>query len=117
MRRRAGRTEIDTTPVRDDGSLGGEADWIRISPEAVNASRPRFAPDGSSIYYLIVRGPIATLIRQKLDTSTRKPSGDPVQLTTIPFSGPGVSLISVSRDRVFYNTSEVRSNVWMTNIE
>ena len=117
MRRRAGRTEIDATPVRDDGSLAGEAEWIRISLEDVNASRPRFAPDGSSLYYLIVRGSSVALIRQKLDPASKKPSGDLVQLTSIPFSGPGVSLISVTRDRVFYNTSEVRSNVWMTNIE
>ena len=57
------------------------------------------------------------LMRQKLDPDSKRPSGDAVQLAPIPFSGAGVSLISVTRDRVFFNTSEVRSNVWMTNID
>jgi Tol biopolymer transport system component len=117
MLRRGGRTVIGVTPVRGDGSLAGEAEWIRISSEDINASRPRFAPDGSSLYYLIARGSSMMLMRQKLDPDSKRPSGDAVQLAPIPFSGAGVSLISVTRDRLFFNTSEVRSNVWMTNIE
>jgi serine/threonine protein kinase len=116
MRRRGGRTTIEATPVRENGSLADEGEWIRISSEG-NASRPRFAPDGSSLYYLIVRGSRARLIQQKLDPVNKKPAGDPVQLTSVPFSSGDVSLISVTRDRLFFNTREVRSNVWMTNVE
>jgi Tol biopolymer transport system component len=53
MLRRGGRTGIAVTPVRQDGSLADEAQWVLISPEGVNSSRPCFAPDGSSIYYLV----------------------------------------------------------------
>ncbi len=120
MLRRGGRTGIAVTPVRQDGSLADGAQWVRISPEGVNSPRPRFAPDGSSIYYLIVDligGESESLIRQKLDPISKKPAGEPMQLASIRFSSPGVSLTAVSRDRIFFNTSEIHSNVWRTPIE
>jgi Tol biopolymer transport system component len=117
MVRRGGRTGIALTPVRQDGSLAGEAQWVRISPEGVNSSRPRFAPDGSSMYYLIGNGPEESVIRQKLDPITKTRLGEPMKLASVRFSGTGVRLIAVSRDRLFFNTSEVHSNVWSTPIE
>jgi Tol biopolymer transport system component len=117
MRRREGRTAIFATPVQSDGSLEGEPQWIRISSEDGNASRPRFSPDGSKIYYLVKRGAEEGLICQKLDPATKKPSGSVVELATIPFSGIGTGLLTVSRGHVFFNTTELRSNVWMTRIK
>jgi WD40-like Beta Propeller Repeat len=121
MLRRGGRTGIVVTPVHQDGTLAGEGQWVRISTEGVNGSRPRFAPDGSSIYYLnvddLIGGGAETVIRQKLDPISKKPAGEPMPLASVRFSGPGVSLIAVSRDRIFFNTSEVHSNVWRTPIE
>jgi Tol biopolymer transport system component len=60
MLRRAGRTVICVTPVRD-GSLRGESEWVQISPETADASRPRFSPNGASIYYELVQGTLAAL--------------------------------------------------------
>ena len=57
------------------------------------------------------------MIRQKLNPISKKPAGEPMSLASVRFSGPGVSLIAVSRDRIFFNTSEVHSNVWRTPIE
>jgi Tol biopolymer transport system component/DNA-binding winged helix-turn-helix (wHTH) protein len=120
MRRREGRTAIVITPVQQDGRLAGESQWIGVSQDDGNTSRPRFAPNGASIYYLIDRGASKALMRRKLDPISKMPVSDPVQLFSVPFSSPGVggvALISVSRDRIFFNTSEVHSNLWMSNIE
>ena len=129
MRRRAGHTVIELTPVLADGGLAGREQWVRVSPDEVNAGRPRFAPDGSAVYYLsapqassigpswLGGGVGQALIRQKLDLVSKTPIGDPMKLISVPYSGSGIPLIDVSRDRVFFNTSEVHSNVWMTRLE
>ena len=117
MRRREGRTAIFATPVQSNGNLQGEPQWIRISTEDGNASRPRFSPDGSKIYYLVKRGGEEVLICQKLDPATKKPSSSIVELATIPFSGIGTGLLTVTRGHVFFNSTELRSNVWTTRIE
>jgi hypothetical protein len=52
------------------------------------------------------------LLRQKLEPATKRPLGEPVSLAQIPsvFSrGAPINLVCVSRDRVFFNTYEVRS--------
>jgi Tol biopolymer transport system component len=117
MRRRSGRTVICVTPVRGDVSLAGEADWVTISPENAEAFRSRFSPDGSSIYYELRRAGVLTLIKQKLDPATKRTLEDPIQLARVEFSGTGQNIVTVTRDRVFFNTDEVRSNVWMTRLE
>ena len=112
MKRRAGRTSISATPVRE-GRLGGEESWIDI---ALSGERPRFSPDGASIFYEHAN----ELLRQKLEPATKRPLGEPVSLAQIPsvFSRAApINLVCVSRDRVFFNTYEVRSNVWMTRLE
>ena len=117
MRRRSGSTVICAAPVHNDGTLAGESDWVRISPENDQATRPRFAPDGASLFYAVVRKPTMELMKQKLDPATKHPMGDPVKVAKAPFSGPGQFLITVTRDRLFYNTDEIRSNIWMTKLE
>jgi Tol biopolymer transport system component len=117
MRRRSGRTVICATPVRADGALAGEADWLQISPENADASRPRFSPDGSAIYYELRRGGIQILVRQRLDPATKRPLEEPIQLAQVEFSGNVQNIVTVTRDRVFFNTDEVRSNIWMTRLE
>jgi serine/threonine protein kinase/Tol biopolymer transport system component len=125
MRRRAGNTVICATPVRDGGAFGEEADWVQVSPDGGSAARPRFAPDGNSIFYLFTQKGVLTLVRQELDPATKQPRGEPVSLEPVqvfPASianliGASNSVVGVSRTRVFYNSTEVRSNVWMTSIE
>jgi Tol biopolymer transport system component len=123
MLRRGTATVIAVTPVRPDGSVGGEADWVRVSPFDANAGRSRFSPDGSAIFYLLDRGSVVTLVRQALEPRTKQPVGAPVALTTVTAIRPGLlpapiaNIISVSKDRVFFNLGEAHGNVWLTRLE
>jgi eukaryotic-like serine/threonine-protein kinase len=127
MRRRAGKTVIWMAPVRagEPVAFGEESTWIQISAADGAATRPRFTPDGLSLYYMIgVRG-VLTLLRQPLDPGTMRPAGPfvvlaPVQMfpTALNYSvGGSNAVLGVSRDRVFFNTLDVRANVWMTSVQ
>jgi Tol biopolymer transport system component len=117
MLRRSGRTVICATPVRPDDTVASEAEWLQISPENGDASRPRFSPDGSTIYYELKRGGILILVKQKLDPATKRPLEKPLQLAQVEISGNVQNIVAVTRDRVFFNTDEIRSNIWMTRLE
>jgi eukaryotic-like serine/threonine-protein kinase len=117
MLRRSGRTVICATPVRPDGTVASEADWIQISPENADASRPRFSPDGTTIYYELKRKGTLILVKQKLDPTTKRTLEQPLQLAQVEISGNVQNIVTVTRDRVFFNTDEIRSNIWVTRLE
>jgi Tol biopolymer transport system component len=122
MRRRAGETAIVAAP-RDGDRYGPETAWARISPRDADGSRPRFAPDGNSVFYILTRGSIATVVRQNLDPATKQPIGEPLPIarvqhipTTALFTGLQ-NLIAVSRRHVYFNAADVHANVWMMHRE
>jgi Tol biopolymer transport system component len=125
MRRRARRTVVCVAPVHQDGSFGAEAEWIEISPPDSSSTRPRFGPDGNSIFYLSNEKGVLTLVRQELDPATKHARGPAAQLapvqvfpSTLAYSiGASNSVVGVSSTRVYFNAIDVRSNVWMTSIE
>jgi hypothetical protein len=123
MLRRDGRTRVMATPVNPNGAPAASDRWVAISPDNVNGARPRFSPEGDAIYYHLARGSVVSLVRQPLDAATKRPRGDPAPLAAIqniPTSVFNVGLqnvIAVTRTRLFYNTAEIRSNVWTTRIE
>jgi hypothetical protein len=74
------------------------------------------------VYYESTRGSVVTLVRQQLDLVTRRPVKQPVRLATVQtvpsglFLAPTVNVLSVTRDRVFFNNIDARSNIWMTTL-
>jgi len=38
-----------------------EQQWVVVSPADADGARPRFSPDGSSIFYQLTRGNVVTL--------------------------------------------------------
>jgi len=124
MRRSRGATMICAGRVHPDGSLPGESEWVEVSPRGLTASRPRFAPDNRAIYYLLTEGGVQSLVRQDIDPATGRLLGDrlklaPVQTFPTWFAysiGASSTTVDVARDRVFYNTSDVRGNVWALSL-
>jgi hypothetical protein len=122
MRRRPEETAAMIAPVNDDGSVADSSRWIRVSPEGADAQRPRFTRDGATLFYLLTRGNVTRLVRQSLDPTTKRPSGDPIPLAPVLNIPQGVfnialqNVVSVTEEHVFYNTAELRANVWMTRL-
>ena len=115
--------------MRDAGSAGRLVSrGSRVGEDLATgrfSTRPRFAPDGNSIFYLWNEKGVLTLMCQELYPATRHPRGPaarlaPVQVfpSTLAYSiGASNTVVGVSGARVFYNAIDVRSNVWMTSIE
>jgi Tol biopolymer transport system component len=122
MLRRDGRTSIAVAPVGRDGTPSGEDRWTIVSDQAGDASRPRFSPDARDLYFLMNQGNVVRLLRQRIDPSTMRPTGPPAVLALVENVPQSVfnlqlqNVVTVTRDRVFFNTSELRSNVWATTL-
>jgi hypothetical protein len=80
-------------------------------------------PDGATLFYLQTSGNITAVVRPPLDGKTKQPNGALTQVARVQNRPQSVfniglqNVITVTRDRLFFNTAEVRSNVWMTRME
>jgi Tol biopolymer transport system component len=124
MRRRspADTSIVIAAATRD--RVAPEESWVEISQPRTENSRPRFNADGSMVYYVGGRNGQRVLVGQKIERSTYKPAGDPVQLVRTPIEMTGVTgangpypLITVTPKRLFYSVMRESGNLWMMKLE
>ena len=124
MQRGGGNTAIAMARVREDGSVVTQAEWVRVSPAEVKAaSRPRFSADGKLVFYIRNEGGVQHLVRQPVDLTAGRASGPvmiaPIQIFPAWFAdsiGTSPSTVDVSKSRVYFNSVELRGNVWTTSL-
>jgi hypothetical protein len=126
MQRADGVTAIAMARVRDDGALVPQPQWVRLSPPEIKAaSRPRFTHDGKSIFYIRNEGGVQHLVRQRVDLALGRPLAPPVDVAPVQIYaawfadslGSPPSTVQVSTTRVFFNSVELRGNVWATILD
>jgi Tol biopolymer transport system component/tRNA A-37 threonylcarbamoyl transferase component Bud32 len=93
---------------------GGE--WIPITEGKYLDDKPRWSPDGKTIYFLSSRSGFMNVWGIRLDPAKGKPSGGPFRVTS--FESPaqmvqGLPEISVAQDRLALPLTEVTGNIWM----
>jgi serine/threonine protein kinase len=125
MHRSGGVTSIAIARVRDDGSLAPQAEWMRVSPPEIRAaSRPRFTQDGRRLLYIRNEGGVQHLVIQPVDAASGRPLAPPVDIATLQIyaawfadsiAAPS-STVQVSTTRVFFNSIELRGNIWSTRL-
>ena len=99
----------------DQGKLGDPKTWIPIAEEMYHLYL-RWSPDGNLLYYFATRDDHRCLWAVHLDSGTKRPKGEPVAVRHFhavqhyPLSG---SWISVARDRLAFNLTDVTSNIWI----
>jgi hypothetical protein len=118
-------TPIAMARISADGTVAPQAEWVRVSPEDVKAaSRPRFTSDGKLIFYIRNEGGVQHLVRQPVDLASGRAGGPaiviaPIQIFPAWFAdtiGSPSSTVDVSKDRVYFNSVELRGNVWTTSL-
>src|SRR5258708_39384691 len=125
MHRGGGVTAIAMARVREGGSLAPQPEWVRVSPPEIKAaSRPRFRRDGKRIFYIRNEGGVQHLVVQPVDLAAGRPLAPPVDIAALQIYaawfadslGSPSSTVQVSTTRVFFNSVELRGNVWSTRL-
>ena len=94
-------------------------DWIPITEGRYIADKPRWSPDGKTIYFLSPRGGFLNVWGRRFDPAQGKPLGQPFQVTAIESPNRMMPLslapadISLSADRLVLRITEVTGNLWM----
>jgi DNA-binding winged helix-turn-helix (wHTH) protein/Tol biopolymer transport system component len=120
------KSQIMIAPVRD-GAAGKESEWITVTDGQYNDDKAQFSPDGNTVYFTSARDGNYCIWAQKLDPMTKRPVGAPSGYEHFHNSAgrdaasyPGVDKyldLSVARDKMLINLPQLRSDIWMTQIE
>jgi hypothetical protein len=120
------KSQIMIAPVRD-GVAGKESEWITVTDGQYNDDKAQFSPDGNTVYFTSARDGNYCIWAQKLDPMTKRPVGDPSGYEHFHNSAgrdaasyPDVDKyldLSVARDKMLINLPQLRSDIWMTQIE
>jgi hypothetical protein len=98
---------------------------VRVSPPEIKAaSRPRFSKDGKLLFYIRNEGGVQHLVRHPVDLATGRALSSPVDIAPVQIYaawfadsiGSPSSTVQVSGSHVFFNSVELRGNVWATTL-
>ncbi len=93
--------------------------WTLISKSKHWDDKPRWAPDGRSIYYVSERGGFYNVWGVRFDPAKGVPLGEPFQITT--FGSPNLMIadtiptveLSLTQDRLVITVAQVSGSIWM----
>ena len=115
-----GRSQVFVAPVRETAIIP-EREWIPIAESGWD-DKPRWSPDGSTLYFVSERDGFRCVWAQRLD-SRKHPVGEAIPVfhahesrRSLSNVGPGDLGISVARDKIVFNMSERTGNLWMTRL-
>ena len=111
------RTDATLSPLYVVPPSGGK--WTNITSGTYRNDKPRWSPDGKTIYFVSDRSGFYDVWDIRFDPIQGKPVGEPFRVTT--FENPSqlgtVSIggmeISLTADRLLLPITEVTGNLWM----
>ncbi len=94
-----------------------ESDWIPVA----EGSMPQWSPDGNLIYLLSARDGFLCIWAQRLNPTTKRPTGSPVPVYHSHAANRSFSNVdpvdyaamSVARDKILFTQAEMAANIWM----
>jgi Tol biopolymer transport system component/DNA-binding winged helix-turn-helix (wHTH) protein len=112
-----GAAPYDDSSIFVVPSTGGQ--WIRITDDKHWNDKPRWSPDGKSIYFISDRGGYYNVFRKNFNPSAGKPVGDATQITN--FADPGLMIspylsevgFSITKDRLMLTMSHRSGSIWI----
>ncbi len=114
---RPGHSRVTIVPLRDAPPV--ESDWIFLTGDDTFHDKPVWSPDGNLLYYTSDRDGFRCIRAQRLDPSSRRPVGPP--LDVYHSHGARRSLrnvriraleFSVVRDKMVFSLGEQTGNLW-----
>jgi dipeptidyl aminopeptidase/acylaminoacyl peptidase len=117
--------QIMIAPVRR-GVAGKESEWIPITDGRYSDDKPQFSPDGNTVYFTSTRDGYLCIWAQKLEPRTKRPVGAPVAYEHFHNSmgrdaanfghGQADSDLTVARDKILINLPQVRTDIWLVQL-
>ena len=103
-----------------DSNVAAESKWVAITDDG---EAPAWSPQGGLLYFWSDRDGSPCLWAQRLDPSSRRPAGPPLNIQHFHSRGLswrnlylGAPDLAVVRDRIVFNLGEHTGNVWMTEL-
>jgi hypothetical protein len=119
---RPGRTQILLVP-RTAKVTPADDEWIPVTDGSTFEDKPRWSPDGRMIYFTSDRDGFRCLWAQRVDPTTKHPSGPPLPVYHVHAArrsllNTGVLKleIAVARDKIVFNMGEITGNVWLAQL-
>jgi Tol biopolymer transport system component len=121
-------SQIMIAPVRN-GVAGKEAEWIAVTNGRYSDDKPQFSPDGNTMYFTSTRDGYLCIWAQKLNPVTKRPVGEPLGYEHFHNSagrdgatswGGGLLKfpdLSVARGKILMQLPQLRTEIWMTQIQ
>jgi Tol biopolymer transport system component/DNA-binding winged helix-turn-helix (wHTH) protein len=116
-----GTSRIFFSAARDAGMIP-ESEWIAATDSGWD-DKPRWSPDGNSIYYLSKRDGFLCIWAQRLDEGKHR-VGQPIAIfhahgakRSFATVGIGDLSLSIARDKIVFNLNDRRGNLWMQTLE
>lgn len=94
-------------------------DWVQLTDGTMWSDKPRWSPDGKTIYFISNRAGFFNVWGLKFDPQAGQPVGEPFRLTTLESPSRMLTTqisgmqIGVSADRLIVPVMEVSGNVWV----
>jgi Tol biopolymer transport system component/DNA-binding winged helix-turn-helix (wHTH) protein len=118
----SGRSWLFIAALRNLMTAAPESEWIPVAAGGDWADKPRWAPDGNSIYFISNRDGYLCLWAQRLAADTKKSMGAPVSIAHFHGSrlsmrnvGLGALETSVARDKIAFNLGDLTGNIWVAS--
>jgi Tol biopolymer transport system component len=109
------RARVEMAVVRGAGAA--RADWVPLARQHEAPDKPRWSPDGRTIYFLSRHNSAVTnLWGSRFDTERGKPVGEPFMVTHV--AAPRVVIsphveLDISAHRALLPMASVTGNIWM----
>ena len=120
-RRFIATSQIIIAPAQKLASSKPES-WIAVTDGRKVDDKPRFSPEGDSVYFLSSRDGHTCIWNQKLNPLTKYPIGPPIPFEhlhglSFDFFRLGRTQLSVSKTRIIISIPEVYSDLWIKQVD
>jgi serine/threonine protein kinase/dipeptidyl aminopeptidase/acylaminoacyl peptidase len=99
-------------------------DWTPVTGGQARDDKPRWSPDGNSLYFISDRDGFLCFWAQQLDAATKRPVGPPLAIYHLHSASRSIMNVglaalepALARDLMAFNVAETTGNVWTATIE
>jgi len=96
-----------------------ESEWVPVTDSGYWVDKPRWSPNGKTLYYVSDRDGFVCIWANAVDQRTRRPVAEPKAIAHFHQGRNSLSAVygldlSVAKDKLIFNLGEESGNIWLT---